>query len=118
MAVGLNILQWIIVILVLINNKLKKQMNTFLKAQKAKDILTELEKENPGFNLWTSISAQLNFILNDFDSSGNHKKDANKNRVDELILGVQSIREIEPGNPELSELLCDINYEYKKLYDL
>lgn len=93
-------------------------MNIFLKIQKAEDILRKLEKENPDFNLWHSISAQLNFILDDFDSNGNLKKEADKERVKELILGVQAIREIEPGNPELADLLCDIDYEYKKAYGL
>ncbi len=93
-------------------------MNTLLKAKKAKNILSKLEKENPDYNLWQSISSQLSYILNDFDSSGNHKKEAVKERVQEIIMGVQAIREIDAGNPELADLLCEIDYEYKKLYGL
>ena len=93
-------------------------MNTLLKTKEAKNIIAKLEEENPDYNLWHSISSQLNFILNDFDSSGNHKKEANTSRVKEIIMGVQAIREIDAGNPELAELLCEIDYEYKKLYGL
>jgi len=93
-------------------------MNTLLKAKKAKNILSQLEKQNPDYNLWKSISSQLNFVLNDFDSSGNHKKEAVKERVKEIIMGIQAIREIDAGNPELADLLCEIDYEYKKSYGL
>ena len=93
-------------------------MNIFLKTKKAKDVLSKLEKENPDYNLWRSISSQLNFILDDFDSSGNHKKEADKERVKEIIMGIQAIREIDAGNPELADILCEIDYEYKKSYGL
>ncbi len=93
-------------------------MDIILSTKNAKNILGKLEKENPGFNLWHSISSQLNFILDDFDSSGNHKKQASKERVKEIIIGIQAIREIDAGNPELADLLCEIDYEYKKLYGL
>jgi len=93
-------------------------MNILLKTKKAHDVLTKLEKENPDYSLWRSISSQLNFILDDFDLSGNHKKVADKDRVKEIIMGIQAIREIDAGNPELADILCEIDYEYKKLYGL
>jgi hypothetical protein len=120
MVAALNFLQWITVALAV--NKIieyyLETMNIILNTNKAKDVLAKLEKENPDFNLWHSISSQLNFILDDFDSSGNHKKQASKERVKEIIIGVQAIREIDAGNPKLADLLCEIDYEYKKLYGL
>ncbi|HFB65138.1 MAG TPA: hypothetical protein ENJ60_06315 [Aeromonadales bacterium] len=93
-------------------------MNILLKTKKAKDILAKLEKENPDYNLWHSISSQLNFIIDDFDAYGNQKKEADKKRVKEIIMGVQAIREIDSGNPELADMLCEIDYEYKKSYGI
>lgn len=91
-------------------------MNIFINAKKAKSIVSDFEQENPDFGLWKSISAQLDFILDDFDASGNFKKSSDMERVKKIILGVQAIREIEAGNPELADLLCEIDYHYKKLY--
>ena len=93
-------------------------MNILFTAKKAHDVLAKLEKENPDYNLWRSISSQLKFILDDFDLSGNHKKEADTERVKEIIMGIQAIREIDAGNPELADILCEIDYEYKKLYGL
>ena len=93
-------------------------MSAFLKTKEAKGIITRLEKENPDYNLWHSISSQLDFIINDFDIHGNPKRTADKESVKEIIIGVQAIREIDAGNPELAELLCDVDYEFKKLYGL
>jgi hypothetical protein len=84
----------------------------------AKALIADLLLENPDFGLWKSISAQLEFIADDFDEDGNFKNSANVENVKKIILGLQSIREIEPGNPELSDLLCEIDYQYKKLYFL
>ena len=84
----------------------------------AKSKITDLTQENNSFPLWNSILAQLNFIENDFEPNGNCKNSANKEKVSKIILGVQAIREIEPGNPELADLLCKIDYEYKKHYGL
>ncbi|MGR8929557.1 MAG: immunity protein Tsi6 family protein [Gammaproteobacteria bacterium] len=91
-------------------------MDILLNVKKAKETVYTLLEENPDFDLWKSIYAQLDFILSDFDSTGKHKRMANKDRVREIILGVQAIREIEAGNPELADLLCNIDYEYKKYY--
>lgn len=85
---------------------------------KARSLIDVLVQENPGFPLWNSINAQLGFIENDFDAEGNFRKNADVEMVKKIILGVQSIREIEPGNPELSDLLCEIDYQYKKSYGL
>ena len=93
-------------------------MNIFSNTKKAKLVITDLERKNPSFSLWKSISAQVDFILGDFEDSGKPKKIADKERVKSLILGVLAVREIEAGNPKLADLLCEIDYEYKKLYGL
>ena len=68
--------------------------------------------------MWRSIKNQLDFIEGDFEVSGSFKSNSNIEMVRNIILGVQSIREVEQGNPELSDLLCEIDYQYKKLYGL
>ncbi len=93
-------------------------MDIFSYTKKARLILTDLERENPKYLLRKSISAQLDFILDDFNSAGEPKKAADKESVKKIILGVQAVREIEVGNPKLADLLCEIDYEYKKLYGL
>lgn len=93
-------------------------MDIFLNTNKARKIIIKLEVQHPDFSLWKSISKQIKFILDDFDSSGKQKKIADKERVKQLILGVQAVREIEAGYPELADLLCEIDYEYKKTYGL
>lgn len=93
-------------------------MNIFLKATKAKLEIESLKIESPGYKLWDSILSQINFILDDFDKVGGFKNKASVDRVKQIILGVQAIREIEPGNMSLADLLCEIDYEYKKLYNL
>ncbi len=84
----------------------------------AKSLVDVLLQVDPDFPLWISIKNQLDFIENDFDENGVFKKSADMERVKKIILGVQSIREVEPGNPQLSDLLCEIDYQYKKLYGL
>ncbi len=64
------------------------------------------------------FSAQLEFIADDFDEYGNFKNSADVEKVKKIILGLQSIREIEPGNPVLSGLLCEIDCQYKTIYFL
>jgi len=93
-------------------------MNVFLKAKKAKLEIDDLRNESPSYNLWSSISSQLDFILDDFDTSGGFKNQAAVERVKQIIIGVQAVREIEPRNMQLADLLCGIDYEYKKLYSL
>ena len=93
-------------------------MNVLFKAEKAKLEIDILRKESPSFSLWDSISSQLDYILNDFDSSGNFKKTSDVSRVKQIIIGVQSVREIESGNSKLADLLCEVDYEYKELYGL
>jgi hypothetical protein len=65
-----------------------------------------------------SIRNQLVFIKNDLEKSQPFTPKANKADVERIILGVQAIREIEAQNEELADLLCDIDYEYKKLYGI
>ncbi|EIK42930.1 hypothetical protein O59_001211 [Cellvibrio sp. BR] len=84
----------------------------------AQSLVDALLQENPDFPLWRSIKNQLDFIESDFEVSGSFKKKSDLEMVKRIILGVQSIREVEPGNPELSDLLCEIDYQYKKLYGL
>lgn len=91
-------------------------MNIFLNAKKAKLEIETLLKQNPSFNLWSSINAQLVYVLNDFDVSGNFKGCAEKERVSQIVMGVQAVREIESQNAPLADLLFEIDYEYKKLY--
>ena len=45
-------------------------MNVVIKANKAKSEIDCLRNESPSYNLWSSISTQLDFILDDFDASG------------------------------------------------
>ncbi|UUA74888.1 immunity protein Tsi6 family protein [Cellvibrio sp. QJXJ] len=85
---------------------------------KAQSIVDALLQKNPDFPLWRSIKNQLDFIESDFEVSGSFKSNSNIEMVRNIILGVQSIREVEQGNPELSDLLCEIDYQYKKLYGL
>ncbi len=84
----------------------------------AKSKIIDLIKENGAFPLWNSILAQLNFIEDDLSPDGNIKSSAELEEVKKIILGVQAIREIEPGNSELADLLCKIDYDYKKYYGL
>lgn len=65
-----------------------------------------------------SIINQLDFIKDDLEKSQPFIPTANNADVERIILGVQAIREIEAQNEELSDLLCDIDYEYKKLYGI
>lgn len=65
-----------------------------------------------------SINNQLDFIKNDLEKSLPFTPQANKADVERIILGVQAVREIESQNEELADLLCDIDYEYKKLYGI
>lgn len=65
-----------------------------------------------------SIKNQLDFIKNDLEKSQPDILIASKADVQRIILGVQAVREIEPLNEELADLLCDIDYEYKKLYGI
>jgi Tsi6 len=92
--------------------------NVFKKTSEAKLTLSRLLAENPQHALWVSISAQLDFILQDFDNHGTWLKSAPVARVSDLIMGVQAIREIEVCYPELADKLCKIDYDYKKLYGL
>jgi hypothetical protein len=71
-------------------------MNVFIKAKKAKFEIDDLRNESPSYNLWSSISSQLDFILDDFDASGEFKNKAAIERVKQIIIGVQAVREIEP----------------------
>lgn len=93
-------------------------MNIFKNSKKANDILSKLKIDNPDFRLWDSLHNQIEFILSDFDTIGNFKKSARTEDVKKIIIGVQAIREIEQGNPSLADLLCEIDYEYKKAYGL
>jgi len=93
-------------------------MNLFESTQAANKEVSKLIAENPDFALWQSLYNQIGFIQQDFDEKGVFKKRAELERVSELILGIQAVREVEANNPELAELLCDIDYEYKSLYGL
>ena len=94
-------------------------MNTLYKQLlNAKNIIALLEQENPTYGLWNSIAAQLEFIAQDFDSLGNFKHSADEQRVKDIILGVQAIREIDASQPDFADLLCEIDYQYKKLYNI
>lgn len=65
-----------------------------------------------------SINNQLDFIKSDLEKSQPFIPQAKKADVERIILGVQAVREIESQNEELADLLCDIDYEYKKLYGI
>ena len=92
---------------------------------KVSDILKKIEKASQIINkqfptsklskTMESITNQLSFIKNDLEKSQPYTPNENKSDVQRVILGVQAVREIESQNEELSELLCDIDYEYKKL---
>ncbi len=69
----------------------------------------------PEDNLMQSILAQLRFIEKDL-TKGVPEKDHSKRN--EIIIGIQSIRELDDSFPELANLLCEIDYEYKTLYGL
>lgn len=64
------------------------------------------------------MSAQLDFIFRDYDSEGICLGAASLDRVSQIILGLQAVREIEPGNPEFEKLLCEIDFFYKRQYGL
>jgi hypothetical protein len=99
-------------------SRLKIMSNIFLEVSKAKKIVLVLLQENPSYNLWMSVAAQLDFIFQDFDDDGVFLKSAKLERVSDLILGLQAVREIEAGNPELADLLCEIEYSYKMQYGI
>ena len=65
-----------------------------------------------------SIIKQLDFIKNDLEISQSGILKASKVDVQRIILGVQAVREIESQNEKLADLLCDIDYEYKKLHGI
>ncbi|MGI9283267.1 MAG: immunity protein Tsi6 family protein [Endozoicomonas sp.] len=93
-------------------------MNLFNDINSALAEVQQQRIENPDYSLWKSIEAQLRFMLNDFDDKGKCRKSANLERVDAIIIGVQAIRELDTGNPQLSDLLCNIDYNYKKIYHI
>jgi RNA recognition motif-containing protein len=65
-----------------------------------------------------SITNQLDFIKNDLEKSKPYTPTANRKDVERIIIGLQAVREVESQNEELADLLCDIDYEYKKLYGI
>jgi hypothetical protein len=95
---------------ILLGNKL------FNKTLNAVKIIAELRNQAPELQHWTSIEAQLNFIISDFSIAGNFLNQANAERVTKIIIGIQAVREIESTDPALAALLCEIDYEYKTLY--
>lgn len=90
-----------------------KLLNKTLNATKK---ITRLRKQAPEFQLWKSIEAQLNFIICDFSMAGDFLHQADVERVSQIIIGLQAVREIESTDPALADLLCEIDYEYKTLY--
>lgn len=89
--------------------------------KKIEDASQIIKKRFPGSKLtetMKSIRNQLDFIKNDLEKSQPYTPKAKKADVERIILGVQSVREIESQNEELADLLCDIDYEYKKLYGI
>lgn len=86
------------------------------KLVKAKKAIEALLSDSPSYQLWRSIEVQINFILSDFSSSGVFLKKTNTGRVNQIILGLQAIREIETSHSEFADLLCQIDCEYKELY--
>ncbi|MBB3167495.1 immunity protein Tsi6 family protein [Simiduia aestuariiviva] len=93
-------------------------MSTFNKIENAKRQIDSLLLKNPNYQLLQSIHNQLLFIIGDFDENGKILKKNKKNDVEKLILGVQAIRELDTSFPELSDLLCDIDFEYKGEYGI
>ena len=69
----------------------------------------------PEDNLMQSILAQLKFIKKDL-SCGIPGSD--NSRRNEIIIGLQAVRELETSFPEFSDLLCEIDYDYKSLFGL
>jgi hypothetical protein len=90
--------------------------NLFNKTVSAEKIITQLRNQAPEIQLWKSIEAQLNFIISDFSINGDFLHQANTERVSQIIIGLQAVREIESTDPELADALCEIDYEYKDLY--
>ena len=95
---------------ILLGNKL------FNKTLNAVKIIAGLRIQAPEFQLWKSIEEQLNFIISDFSIAGKFLHQANTERVNQIIIGMQTVREIESTDPALADLLCEIDYEYKTLY--
>lgn len=92
--------------------------NLFSKAISAKNTISKIRSQAPDFQLWKSIEAQLNFIISDFSDSGVFLNQADKDRVSQIIMGLQAVREIESSDPQLADLLCEIDYEYKSFYSI
>lgn len=78
--------------------------------------IAKLRRQAPDFQLWKSIEEQLNFIISDFSMAGGFLHQAKEERVSQIIMGLQAVRELEATDPALADLLCEINYEYKALY--
>jgi hypothetical protein len=117
MVVASNISQWKNQILTWLGNNMK--VTAILK--KIEEASQIMYSQLPGMKLsetMGSITKQLDFIKNDLERSKPDLLKANKEDVQRIILGVQAIREIEPQNEELADLLCDIDYEYKKLHGI
>lgn len=88
----------------------------YLKIKKVEKIIVDLVANDPDFLLWKSILSQILYIVSDFDGFGICKKLADIEDVKKIILGLQAVREIESGNPDFADLLCDMDYEYKSIY--
>ena len=88
------------------------------KIEKASRIIKKQFSDQGLSGTIASIVSQLDFIKNDMKNSGPDGPSAKKQDVERIILGLQAIREIESQNEELSDMLCDIDYAYKKLHGI
>jgi len=88
------------------------------KTRNTATIITKLKTQSPEHQLWKSIEAQLNFIISDFSIGGDFLHQADAERVSQIIIGLQAVREIESTDPSLADALCEIDYEYKALYKI
>jgi GTP1/Obg family GTP-binding protein len=94
------------------------QFNLFNKVEKASAIINNRFSTKKLSTTMESITKQLEFIKKDLENLQHGISKASKEDVQRIIIGVQAIREIESQSEELADLLCDIDYEYKKLHGI
>jgi hypothetical protein len=95
-----------------------KPIDILNKIEQASQIIRKQLPSSKLTGTMESIKNQLGFIKNDLEQPQPFTPKADKADVQRIILGVQAVREIESQNEELADLLCDIDYEYKKLYGI
>jgi hypothetical protein len=70
----------------------------------------EMQEERPDVDVLGSIIAQLNYLRDLVEG-----KSSDRSRLDEIVIGVQAVRELESVNLELARLLYKIDAEVKNI---